>query len=191
MPIFKVRAYDSNGDLKSFRKEAATEDELLRALGFEGYVPISLQLEKSKDGKKEIKSLKLEDQHLFCSMLSAFLLSGLSLTEVLRLLQRQTKDKRLQPVFSELRESVESGRSLAQSMKSQGVFQDFLVGMVESGERSSSLPAMPLQLSVGALTSVGWRDCSRYSPPTSAHWQAQAARPPVLPAPWRNSNVWR
>ncbi len=93
MPIFKVRAYDSNGDLKSFRKEAATEDELLRALGFEGYVPISLQLEKSKDGKKEIKSLKLEDQHLFCSMLSAFLLSGLSLTEVLRLLQRQTKHR--------------------------------------------------------------------------------------------------
>ena len=140
MPIFKVKAYDLNGDLKSFRKEAVTEDELLRTLGFEGYVPISLQLEKNKDGKKESKPLKLEDQHMFCSMLSAFLLSGLSLTEVLRLLQRQTRDKRLQPIFSELRESVESGRSLAQSMKSQGVFQDFLIGMVESGERSSSLP---------------------------------------------------
>jgi type II secretory pathway component PulF len=140
MPAFKVKAYDQNGDLKSFRREATTEDELLRALGFEGYVPISVQAEKSRDGGRTIKPLKLEDQHMFCSMLSAFLLSGLSLTEVLRLLQRQTRDKKLQPVFSELRESVESGRSLAQSMKTQGVFQEFLIGMVESGERSSSLP---------------------------------------------------
>lgn len=140
MPQFKVRAYDINGDLKSLRREAATEDELVRSLGLEGYVPVSIEIEKEKQGKKSAKPLKLEDQHMFCSMLSAFLLSGLSLTEVLRLLQRQTRDKRLQPIFSELRESVEGGRSLAQSMRTQGVFMDFLVGMVESGERSSSLP---------------------------------------------------
>lgn len=142
MALFKVRAYDPNGDLKSFKKEAPTEEELIRALSFDGYVPISVQAERSKDGKGAKKPLKLEDQHMFCSMLSAFLLSGLPLTEVLRLLQRQTRDKKLQPVFSELRESVEAGHSLAQSMKVQGVFAEFLIGMVESGERSSSLPAI-------------------------------------------------
>lgn len=140
MPFFRVKAYDAAGELKTLRKEAPNEDELVRSLGFEGYVPISMQQEKARFGTKSTKPLKLEDQHMFCSMLSAFLLSGLSLTEVLRLLQRQTKDKKLQPVFAELRESVESGHSLAQSMKAQGVFLDFLIGMVESGERSSSLP---------------------------------------------------
>ena len=140
MPLFRIKAYDSNGDLKSLRREATTEDELVRTLGFEGYVPISVTADKDKASKRSNKPLRLEDQHMFCSMLSAFLLSGLSLTEVLRLLQRQTRDKRLQPVFSELRESVEGGHSLAQSMKTQGVFLDSLVGMVESGERSSSLP---------------------------------------------------
>jgi type II secretory pathway component PulF len=73
-------------------------------------------------------------------MLSAFLQSGLSLTEVLGILQKQTKNKELHAVYGALRESVESGRSLAQSMKLQGVFRDSLVGMVEAGERSSSLP---------------------------------------------------
>ncbi|MDR1472699.1 MAG: type II secretion system F family protein [Synergistaceae bacterium] len=143
MPIFKVKAYDSKGDLKSLRKDSSTEEELLRALSLEGYVPISVEAEKAKKSPDRApKTLRLADQHLFCTMLSAFLQSGLSMTEVLRLLQRQTRDKRLQPIFSELRESVESGRSLAQSMSQQGVFRDSLVGMVEAGERSSSLPGV-------------------------------------------------
>lgn len=140
MPFFKVKAYDGSGALKNLRRDFATEEDLLRALSLEGLIPIAIEAEKSGRSKKAPKPLKLEDQHMFCSMLSAFLLSGLSLTEVLRLLQQQTKDKRLQPVFSELREAVESGKSLAQSMQEQGVFLDSLVGMVESGERSSSLP---------------------------------------------------
>ncbi|MDR1650928.1 MAG: type II secretion system F family protein, partial [Synergistaceae bacterium] len=75
-------------------------------------------------------------------MLSAFLESGLALTEVLGILQRQTRDKRLNSIYASLRESVESGRSLARSMESQGAFREFLFGMVEAGERSSSLPAV-------------------------------------------------
>jgi type II secretory pathway component PulF len=141
MPLYKVRAYDAKGDLKTLRREAGNEDEMLRALGLEGFVPVSVESEKKKGGaQKAVRALKLADQHLFCTMLSAFLQSGLSLTEVLRLLERQTRDKNLKPVFSELRESVESGRSLAHSMRAQGLFRDSLVGMVEAGERSSSLP---------------------------------------------------
>ncbi|MDR1915506.1 MAG: type II secretion system F family protein [Synergistaceae bacterium] len=143
MPIFRVKAYDQKGDLKNLRRDATNEEELIRSLSLDGYVPISIDAEKSKKtAGKTVKTLKLTDQHMFCTMLSAFLQSGLSMTEVLRLLQRQTRDKQLQPIFSELRESVESGRSLAQSMTTQGVFRDSLVGMVEAGERSSSLPGV-------------------------------------------------
>lgn len=142
MPLFKIRAYDVNGDLKSFKRDAQTEDDIVRTLSLEGYVPISIQAEKSKESSFGSKRLKLEDQHMFCSTMAAFLQSGLALTEVLKLLQGQTRDKKLQPVYAELRDSVESGRSLAQSMRTQGVFQDFLVGMIDSGERSSSLPSV-------------------------------------------------
>ncbi|MBP8684722.1 MAG: type II secretion system F family protein [Synergistaceae bacterium] len=84
--------------------------------------------------------MSLEDQHLFCITLSSYIKSGLSITEVLRLLQRQTRNKLLRPIYTELRESVEGGRSLAASMRVAGVFRESLVGMVESGERSASLP---------------------------------------------------
>ncbi|MDR1481639.1 MAG: type II secretion system F family protein [Synergistaceae bacterium] len=142
MPFFKIKAYDSKGDLKTLRRESNTEDELLRSLSLEGYVPVSFVVEKSRRSSSSAaaKPLKLTDQHLFCTMLSAFLQGGLSMTEVLGLLQSQTRDKRLQPLFGELKDLVESGRSLAQSMRTQGVFRESLVGMIESGERSSSLP---------------------------------------------------
>ncbi|MBQ0054970.1 MAG: type II secretion system F family protein [Synergistaceae bacterium] len=65
--------------------------------------------------------------------------SGLPLTEILGLLQKQTRDKTLKPVYVKLRESVEGGKSLAASMQELGVFRDSLVGMVESGEKSASL----------------------------------------------------
>ena len=65
--------------------------------------------------------------------------SGLSMTEVLRLLQKQPRDKNLTPIYTRLRESVEGGRSLAGSMTALGVFRPSLVGMVESGEKSASL----------------------------------------------------
>ena len=95
MPLFKVKVYDSKGDLKALRREAQNEDELLRTLGLEGYVPVSLEMEKARKKSSAIKLLALGDQHIFCTMLSAFLRSGLSLTEVLGLLQRQTRDKKL------------------------------------------------------------------------------------------------
>lgn len=142
MPVFKVKAYDSDGVLRSFKREAPTEEELIRSIGFDGFVPFSVTAEKSRASAWTNKPLKLEDQYNFCSMLSAFLLSGLSLTEVLKLLQRQTRDKKLQPIFSSLRESVEAGHSLAKSMRDRAVFQEFLIGMIESGERSSSLPSI-------------------------------------------------
>lgn len=66
--------------------------------------------------------------------------SGLSLTEVLKLLQTQTHDKTMKAVYTGLKESVEGGRSLSASMRASGVFRPNVTGMVESGEKSASLP---------------------------------------------------
>ncbi|MDR1019310.1 MAG: type II secretion system F family protein [Synergistaceae bacterium] len=140
MPLFKIKGYDAKGVMKALRRDAATEEELLRAMQLEGFVPVSVEADKKKAGAKRAKQLNLDSQNLFCTMLSAFLRSGLAITEVLGLLHRQTRDKSLKGIFSELALSVESGRSLAQSMKAIDAFRPSIVGMVEAGERSSSLP---------------------------------------------------
>ncbi|MDO5114980.1 MAG: type II secretion system F family protein [Synergistaceae bacterium] len=143
MPLYKAEVYTASGEKKQLRKEAAGENELLRELAEERYTVVSVKEEKARSwsfgGKTRKKKLRLEEQHLFCTTLSSFMGSGLSLTEVLKLLQKQTRDKNLRPIYTELRESVEAGRSLAGSMTALGVFRPSLIGMVESGEKSASL----------------------------------------------------
>ncbi len=146
MPLFKADVYTADGRQKELRKEAANENELLRELVSDGLTVVSIKEESSRKlnlfsgRRKRARQISLEDQHLFCITLSSYIKSGLSITEVLRLLQRQTRNKLLRPIYTELRESVEGGRSLAASMRVAGVFRESLVGMVESGERSASLP---------------------------------------------------
>lgn len=148
MPLYRAEVYTSKGERKLLRREASGENELLRDLAAQGCTVVGVSEEKTDArpfvsilfGKKgKARPLTLEDQHLFCTTLCSFMRSGLSLTEVLKLLQRQTRDKSLKPVFTELRESVEDGRSLASSMQQLGVFRPSLTGMVESGEKSASL----------------------------------------------------
>ena len=141
MPRFRVTAYDSRGNRKTLRLDAAGEDEILRELSANGYIPISLKTEGAAEASgARVKKLSAGEQYMFCSMTSAFLGSGLSLTEILGILQKQTRDKKMSAIYGALRESVESGRSLAQSMRLQSAFRDSLIGIVDAGERSSLLP---------------------------------------------------
>jgi len=141
MPLFKVTAYDANGNKKTVRRDASGEDELIKSLALEGYVPISIEMELTRSaGTGRARKISLENQHLYCAMLGAFLQSGLSLTEILGILGKQTKDRALKSLYASLKESMENGRSLAQSMRTSDAFRDSLVGMVEAGERSSALP---------------------------------------------------
>ena len=147
MPFFRAEVYTSGAKRKIIRREAANESELLRDLAAENYTVVSVREEKTRTrsflgsfiGRNNRKKLSIEEQRLFCTTLSSFMRGGLSLTEVLKLLQKQTRGKNLRPIYTELRESVEGGRSLAASMASLGVFRPGLVGMVESGEKSASL----------------------------------------------------
>ncbi|WP_087365099.1 type II secretion system F family protein [Cloacibacillus sp. An23] len=143
MPLYRAEVYTQEGARKILRREAASENDLLRELESERCAVVSVKEEKARAwsfaGGSRRKKLSLEEQRLFCATLSSFMRSGLSLTEVLKLLQKQTRGKNLKPVYTELRESVEGGRSLAASMTALGVFRPGLVGMVESGEKSASL----------------------------------------------------
>ena len=143
MPLYRAEVYNAKGEKKQLRKEAAGENDLLRELTSLGCTVVSIKEESIRSfsffSGGKARMLKLEEQHLFCTTLCSFMRSGLSLTEVLKLLQKQTRDKSLKPVFTQLRESVEGGRSLASSMQTLGVFRPSLVGMVESGEKSASL----------------------------------------------------
>jgi type II secretory pathway component PulF len=158
MPRFRITAYDSRGARKTLRLDAAGEDEILRELSANGYIPISLKAEEAGETSgARAKKLNAWEQYMFCSMTSAFLRSGLSLTDILGILQKQTRDKRMSAIYGTLRKSVESGRSLAQSMRLQSAFRDSLIGIVDAGERSSLLPEVLEKASVMLRSEISIR----------------------------------
>lgn len=146
MPLYKAEVYNREGKCIELKEEALSEGDLIKTLLSKGFSVTSVSEMKERHGlrisfkKSTVKQLSLDDQYLFCMTMSSYLKGGLTVTEVLRLLQKQTKKGTVRPLYTKLRESVEEGRSLASSMRSSGAFRDSLTGMVESGERSASLP---------------------------------------------------
>ena len=152
MPLYKAEIYDRSGIRKEISEESLSESEFVRKLSSQDCIVTSVKevhcrrsvfkVLRTEDRNKRKKQLSLDDQYLYCITMSSYLKSGISVTEILRLLQKQTRNKQIIPIYTELRESVEGGRSLAASMRLSGVFRESLAGMVESGERSASLPAI-------------------------------------------------
>ncbi|MBQ9882576.1 MAG: type II secretion system F family protein [Synergistes sp.] len=143
MPLYRAEVYTPAGEKKQISREAAGENDLLRWLAARKYTVVSVHEQRPREFflplRRHARKLTLAEQHTFCTTLSSFMRSGLSMTEVLSLLQKQTKDKYVSSVYAGLREMVEEGRSLAASMTASGVFRESLTGMVESGEKSASL----------------------------------------------------
>ena len=142
MPRYRYTAYDPQGNAVSGEVEATGEPAAVQALRKEGLVPVQLRpgIERKAGTGKSDRRVPLEDHLLFCRSLASYLRGGLTLSHVLVLLAKQSPGSGLRDLYTRLREDVEGGRSLGLAMRESGRFREDLVGMVESGERSGSLP---------------------------------------------------
>jgi len=142
VPRYRYTAYDPQGNAVSGEVEATGEPAAVQALRREGLVPVQLRpgIEKKTGSGKSDRRVPLEDHLLFCRSLASYLRGGLTLSHVLVLLAKQSPGSGLRDLYTRLREDVEGGRSLGLAMRESGRFREDLVGMVESGERSGSLP---------------------------------------------------
>ena len=142
MPRYRYTAYDPQGNAVSGEVEARGEPAAVQALRKEGLVPVQLRpgIERKTGAGKSDRRVPLEDHLLFCRSLASYLRGGLTLSHVLVLLAKQSPGSGLRDLYTRLREDVEGGRSLGLAMRESGRFREDLVGMVESGERSGSLP---------------------------------------------------
>ncbi|QTX33131.1 type II secretion system F family protein [Aminithiophilus ramosus] len=138
MTTFRYSAYDGEGRLKRGRLDGASSEAALRELALQGLVVVEIAAEERR--KRALgRPLSLASHVLFCKSLSAYLKSGLPVTEALEMLRRQTPDRRLGEAYGALLEGVQGGRRLGTAMRDQAVFREGLIGMVESGESSGSL----------------------------------------------------
>jgi type IV pilus assembly protein PilC len=140
------------GKIVSGSLEAESESMVVQRLKTMGYAPISVT--KSNAGmKKELSipgfggKVKLKDLAVMSRQFATMISSGLSLLRSLSILAEQTENKKLRATLRDVRNDVETGNALSNSLaKHEEVFPPLFVHMTRAGEVGGFLDVVMLQI---------------------------------------------
>lgn len=142
MARFVYRAYQADGRVVSDVVSAVSESEAVRELMTQGLTPFELKQAGAGGAQQSAAgNAKQEPRVLagFCRNLASMLAGGLPLDEALKLLASDPEDKRVARLSNELRNSVLTGRSLADAMAGlKSPPQDYVIGLIRAGEEGGS-----------------------------------------------------
>jgi type II secretory pathway component PulF len=142
MPHFNYSGYDGKGKLTKGTLEAVSSMQVVERLTERGVVVVDVSLAEEKVVLQKTKLMPLDAHILFCRSLASYLRSGLPLADSLRILGRQSRDKRVSAAFGALLAAVEGGKKFHAALAESGAFRETLWRVVESGEQSGSLIAV-------------------------------------------------
>ena len=123
--------------------DADTVQDASRIIKELGLIPISI--ESLNTGNvlgipKFSRRIKAKEKVMFARQLSTLINAGLPLTQSLRNIEDQTKNKNFKIIIIDIIASIEAGRSLSQSMeKYPRVFNKVVVNLIAAGEASGTL----------------------------------------------------
>lgn len=148
MPVFEYKARDRNGKAFTATMEAATPRDVAEALREKGYFVTEIK-EPGKGLNAEIKLPKwldpgsrpgLRDVTIFSRQFATVINAGLPVVQSLSILQRQAEKQGMKDALKAVREDVETGLPLSDSLgKFPGIFNRLYVYLVRAGEASGNL----------------------------------------------------
>ena len=144
MSTFAFRAVDLAGVPARGEMDASSKSVVSDQLRQRGLIVLDIS-EKRESLKVEsilqrFKSVNLRALAVFSRQFATLIASGMPMLRCLYTLEQQTQDEMLRNAIIAVRESVESGSSIAQAMESQpGVFDPLYRSVVKAGEDSGRL----------------------------------------------------
>ena len=144
MSTFAFRAVDLAGIPSRGEMEATSKAQVTEQLRQRGLIVLDVS-ERHEAFKLEsvfqrFKSVKLRNLSVFSRQFATLIASGMPMLRSLYTLEDQTDDEMLQKSIVALRQDVESGSSVADSMERQpGVFDPLYRSMVRAGEGAGRL----------------------------------------------------
>ena len=152
MPVFQWEGKDRNNQVRKGEIEAATEQEVRAVLGRQRIVPSKVK-KKPKDLLENISffqpKVKQQDIIIFCRQFSTMIDAGLPIIQCLDILQSQQENPTFKKMLKDIKESVEGGQTLADSLKKYpDHFDSLFVNMVAAGEAGGILDVILRRLSV-------------------------------------------
>ena len=150
MSFYYYKVRDQNGKLIKDKIEKENEQSVKDFLKSKGY--IILNVRKLRFFERDINlfqaKIRKEVLSIYCTQFSCMNVAGISLIELLEILQTQTSDKLLKKQIIFLRESLLVGETLSVSMKKTGKFPELLVNMTAVAEQNGELSSIYEKMSV-------------------------------------------
>ncbi|HEY0671967.1 MAG TPA: type II secretion system F family protein [Longimicrobiales bacterium] len=151
MAVFTYTARNATGDIMSGEREGKSRDEVVNFLRTRSLTPMKIEEKAKKEsgGLSFGNTIQTRDVVIFTRQFATMINSGLPLVQSLDILAKQSENKQLQKVISEVLYDVESGQTLADALRGHPkTFTDLYVNMVAAGEAGGILDTILLRLAV-------------------------------------------
>jgi type IV pilus assembly protein PilC len=148
MPTFTYTARSLNGELKQATIEAPNQADVIAQLKRQRLNVVKID-EGGATKKKRMGAIKMRDIVIFTRQFSTMINAGLPLVQALDILSNQSENPALKDVTKQVVYDVESGNTLADSLRKQPkAFTELYVNMVAAGEAGGILDTILLRLAV-------------------------------------------
>jgi len=153
MKKFRYSARDSSGKEISGKIEARDRDAVTEILHDKGLIVVYVKDEFSIDLEElsqiNIGGVPMKDKVVFMRQMATMVSAGLPLTRALEIMEQQVENPAFKKVISQVKSSVESGKTLSDSFRQAGeVFDDITLNLIEAGESSGNLDIILTKLAV-------------------------------------------
>ena len=144
MSTYAFRAIDTAGIPSRGEVEAETKSQVTEQLRDRGLIVIDVSEEKESVKLERFldrfRSMGMRELAVFSRQFATLIGSGMPMLRSLYTLEDQTEDERLSEAIRKIRQDVEAGSSLADSMERQPeIFDQLFRSIVRSGETSGRL----------------------------------------------------
>lgn len=139
MQEYEYKAKTKDGVAQEGMVEAESEYAAAKVLSSKDLIATKIK-SKSDAGLGFFKKLSTKDKAFFMRQLATTINAGLPISQALKVLQKQTKNKKLSKMIEQITNDVEAGTSLSQALAAfPESFSKIDITLIESGETSGTL----------------------------------------------------
>ncbi|MGD9096833.1 MAG: type II secretion system F family protein [Desulfobacterales bacterium] len=151
MPVYLWVGKNRRGEIQKGEMDAASEDAVRSHLARIKIAPTRIK-KKPKDLLENVSflkpSVKQKDVILFCRQFSTMIDAGLPIIQCLDILHSQQENATFKIMLKKVKDSVESGSTLAEALKAYPKhFDDLFINMIHAGETGGILDTILRRLS--------------------------------------------
>ena len=153
MPKYIYSARDSKGKEVKGKLEARDPQAMAEILQDRGLVVVNIKEQMAIDfeelGQINIGGIPMKEKVVFMRQLATMVGAGLPLTRGLQIMEQQVANPMFKKVITQVKSSVEAGKSLAESFRrADEVFDEVTINLIDAGESSGNLDVILNKLAI-------------------------------------------